>query len=257
MIGNGNRVVHTDATLTGAGSAASPLAVAAPGLVAVSTDATLTGDGTAGDPLVVAAPYPGDPSVGGTRAERVDTSAFETVRRCAGDITAAADSSTSPGVKTTVSSAGHEQTEGTSVTIAGTTDYNGAHVVSNVTTDTFDIEVVYTSSQTGTFWADNEYKAPAAFQLGGAFGALKMRKFKGLSGGATTTVWASSGITKPPMAFGYLVDSATGNTMNLLGYISAVGIGGLQVNSGAVEIKAGTSYDDATDSYEFVLIYQN
>jgi hypothetical protein len=72
MIGNGNRVVHTDATLTGAGSAASPLAVAAPGLVAVSTDATLTGDGTAGDPLSVA-----DPSAGGSKLERVDTGAWE------------------------------------------------------------------------------------------------------------------------------------------------------------------------------------
>lgn len=249
MIGTNAKTVSTDATLTGNGTSGSPLSVVAPGLSAVSTDTTLTGSGTVGSPLSVV-----DSSAGGSKLERVDTGAWEPARRSNGLVTAAADSTVDPGVKTTITSVGHEQTSGT-VTISGTTDYNGDQIISNVTTDTFDIPVAYTSSQTGTWWADNEYVAPASFQLGGAFGSLKMRKFKGVTGGATVTLWATCGITKPPIVFGYLKDSATGDTMNVLGYISAGGIGAVQVASDNLTLEAGTSYDDAADVYEVMIGY--
>lgn len=58
-------------------------------------------------------------------------------------ITAFADSSTSPGVKTTVTSAAHGYSNGDLVHISGTTSYNGGFEISNITTNTFDITIVF------------------------------------------------------------------------------------------------------------------
>lgn len=191
-----------------------------------------------------------DLSAGGTKIRRVDTGAWEMARKCAGVVTAAADSSTSPGVKTTISSAGHEQTEGTSVTISGATDYNGTHTISNVTEDTFDIEVIYTSSQTGTFWADNEYEAPAAFQCGGAFGEVKRRYFKGHPSGANTTLEAGFHATKQMVGSGgYAVDLATGSTLTIPCYFGGVSNAGLNDNGTDLIYIAGSGFDDGADTY--------
>jgi hypothetical protein len=191
-----------------------------------------------------------DLSVGGTKLKRVDTGAWETVRKCSGLVTAAANSSVDPGTKTTITSAGHEQTTGTTVTIAGTTDYNGVHVISNVTTDTFDIEVVYTSSQTGTFWADNEYKAPEAFQHGGAFGEIKRRYFKGHPSGTNTTLEAGFHATKQMVGSGgYAVALATGSTLTIPCYFGGVSNAGLNDNGTDLIYIAGSGFDDGADTY--------
>jgi hypothetical protein len=70
-------------------------------------------------------------------------------------ITAYADSATSPGVKTTVTSNGHGLTDGTSVRIANSTDatYNGLWVISNKTTNTFDITVAYATNPADGDWS--------------------------------------------------------------------------------------------------------
>lgn len=253
MIGNGNRVVHTDATLTGAGSSASPLAVAAPGLAAVTTDTTLTGDGTSGTPLSVATPY-SDPTVGGTKIRRIDTGAWETARKCAGVVTAAADSSTSPGAKTTITSAAHEQTEGTTVTIAGTTDYNGAHAISNVTTDTFDIEVVYTSSQTGAWTADNEYLSPD--QRDGFFGTVYRRYYRGNPSGTDTVLHAGFHAAYRFIgARGVGINSATGFTLPVSTYYSSISRASVDDDGTDLRYSAGTDFDDAGDVYSLSVDY--
>ncbi len=107
------------------------------------------------------------------KLKRVDTGAWEVARRSNGVITAIADAG---GGKCLVTSAGHQQIDGTSLTIAGTTDYNATYTISDVTTDNFQITATYTSSQTGTFWvAANVYYSPD--QQGGAFGTIKRRRF--------------------------------------------------------------------------------
>ena len=58
-------------------------------------------------------------------------------------ITAFADSSISSGVKTKVTSAAHGYSDGDLVHISGTTSYNGGWEISNVTTNTFDITMVF------------------------------------------------------------------------------------------------------------------
>ena len=66
-------------------------------------------------------------------------------------ITAFAASSTSPTTKTTVTSAAHGLDEGDIANIDGTTSYDGSWVISNVTTNTFDINMVFVADDaTGT-----------------------------------------------------------------------------------------------------------
>jgi len=60
-----------------------------------------------------------------------------------GDITGEANSGTDPGVKTTVTSNGHGLVLGQAVVITNTTNYNGSFILSNITTNTFDIEVIF------------------------------------------------------------------------------------------------------------------
>jgi hypothetical protein len=72
-----------------------------------------------------------------------------------GAITVFADSATSPGTKTTVTSASHGQINGASIAITGTTNYDGAYTMSNVTTHTFDIVKVYTVNDATGWWSLN------------------------------------------------------------------------------------------------------
>lgn len=246
MIGNGNRVVHTDATLTGAGSAASPLAVAALGLVAVSTDATLTGDGTAVDPLSVV-----DPSAGGSKLERVDTGAWEPARRSKGVITAVADAG---GGVCTVTSAAHGQADGATVTIAGTTDYNGDYVIANVTADTFDITETFTSSQTGTFSAENIYWVPSVERNGDWPGGArpKRRFYKGNTGVAATTLWASF-----PHAFlrAHGTVKGTPGVYPIQSYSVAGTVLRVAVEGSDLILRCGSDFDGASDLYFVTVDY--
>jgi len=79
---------------------------------------------------------------------------FQTLN-LSGSVTAFADSVTEPGVKTTVTSAGHGLNNGDKANIFNVvteTQYNGIGlVVSNVTTNTFDIIVVFVNTDTGNF----------------------------------------------------------------------------------------------------------
>lgn len=58
---------------------------------------------------------------------------------------------------TRITSTGHGLYNGDTVTIVGTTSYNGTHVISSVDTDTFDIHITYSTSQTGT-WSNVYFK---------------------------------------------------------------------------------------------------
>jgi hypothetical protein len=63
-----------------------------------------------------------------------------------------ADSATSPGVRTLVTSTGHTLPAGTSISITGTTSYNGLHTVSNVLANTYEIDVVFVANDaTGNY----------------------------------------------------------------------------------------------------------
>jgi hypothetical protein len=68
-------------------------------------------------------------------------------------ITAFADSGTSPGTKVTVTSAAHGQLDGVTVQITGTTNYEGSYVISNKTTDTFDITKVFVANDATGWWS--------------------------------------------------------------------------------------------------------
>jgi len=72
-------------------------------------------------------------------------------------ITIFADSATSPGVKTTVTSVAHGLSNGDQVNITGTTSYNGNFEISNVTIDTFDITVVFVADDATGNWNQNFY----------------------------------------------------------------------------------------------------
>ena len=66
-------------------------------------------------------------------------------------ITAFANSAGSPGVLTTVTSAGHTFEDDEIITVAGTTSYNGTFRVQNETTNTYEIAVVFVADDaTGT-----------------------------------------------------------------------------------------------------------
>ena len=70
-----------------------------------------------------------------------------------GSITAYADSATSPGVLTTATATGHSLVDGFSVTITGAPNYNGTHVISNVTTNNYDIPVVFVGDDGSSSWS--------------------------------------------------------------------------------------------------------
>lgn len=69
-----------------------------------------------------------------------------------GSITTFADSTVEAGVKTKVTSIAHGLVSGEAVVITGTTNYDGTFLILNVTTDTFDIEKVFSvDDATGTW----------------------------------------------------------------------------------------------------------
>jgi len=169
----------------------------------VAVDASLTGTGVTGSPLSVVDQWTAGMASAVANAldaaglnnnagklKRVDTGAWEAARRSNGVITAVADAG---GGVCTVTATAHGQADGATVTIAGTTDYNGSYTIANVTTDTFDITETFTSSQTGTFTAENIYWVPDHERDGDwPVGTRPKRRFyKGAPAGATTTLWAS------------------------------------------------------------------
>jgi len=182
---------------------------------------------------------------------RVDTGLPEAVRPSSGSISAVANG---PSTKVTITAAGHGQPESGTVIIAGTTDYDGTFVISNVTENTFDIIETWNVTSTGTFKADNVYHAPD--QHGGYFGTIKRQYFFGNTGGTAPVVLASSGITKLVSVGGYITNSADGQIMWVAGYISEGGIGAVvQDSGGSLTLRVGTSFDDATDEYKIFVDY--
>jgi len=83
-----------------------------------------------------------------------DTDGVET--NLAKTITAFAASGTSPATKTAVTSAAHGFSAGDVVSISGTTSYDGGWEISNVTTNTFDILVIFVADD-ATGYASNDY----------------------------------------------------------------------------------------------------
>lgn len=71
-------------------------------------------------------------------------------------ITTYANSATSPGVKTTVTSlVAHGLSNGATVLISGSSSYNGSWVISNVAATTFDITRVFVANDANGWWADD------------------------------------------------------------------------------------------------------
>ncbi|MEE9117849.1 MAG: hypothetical protein V3U02_04540 [Calditrichia bacterium] len=60
------------------------------------------------------------------------------------------------GTNTTVTSAGHGLSNGDIVTMHGTTDYNGTHIVSGVTTDTFEIPATFVGDDATGTWIQGD-----------------------------------------------------------------------------------------------------
>jgi len=186
------------------------------------------------------------------KLKRVDNDAWEVARRSNGVITAIADAG---GGKCLVTSAGHQQTDGTSLTIAGTTDYNATYTISDVTTDNFQITAAYTSSQTGTFWvAANVYYSPD--QQGGAFGTIKRRRFVGVTGGATVTLESSFHTTKRLVGQGgHVIDVGTGSTLTVPTYFGSISYVGVNDNGTNLVLLLGSGFDDGTDTYSVHVDY--
>ncbi len=111
-----------------------------------------------------------------------------------GTITSFADSTTSPGVKTTVTtSTPHGLNNGDTVNITGVpteTGYNNRRlIISNVTASTYDIEIVFTSTDTGLF--DTGY-------LG-----IQLRGISFFDGTGTGTLFDISAIQDPESIFAF------------------------------------------------------
>ncbi len=112
-----------------------------------------------------------------------------------GTITAFADSTTSPGVKTTVTtSAPHGLADGDTININGVpteTVYNNRRlIISNITASTFDIEIVFTATDTGSF--DTGYLGMQFFDIS-FFDAF-----------ASGTLFNISAIQDPESIFGFI-----------------------------------------------------
>lgn len=187
------------------------------------------------------------------KLKRVDTGAWEVARRSNGVITAIADAG---GGKCLVTSAGHQQTDGTSLAIAGTTDYNATYTISDATTDDFQITATYTSSQTGTFSADNIYWVPSVERNGDWPGGArpKRRFYKGNTGVAATTLWASF----PHVflrAWGSVRDSGVGSVFPIQSYSAATTLAVCRVEAGNIVLRVGSEADEAGDTYFVTLDY--
>jgi hypothetical protein len=83
-----------------------------------------------------------------------------------GSNTIYADSLTAPGSRTLVTSTGHTLPAGTSISITGTTSYNGLHTASNVLTNTYEIDVVFVADDaTGNYQSGWEKVAGATTDI--------------------------------------------------------------------------------------------
>lgn len=185
------------------------------------------------------------------KLKRVDTGAWEVARRSNGVITAIADAG---GGKCLVTSAGHQQTDGTSLTIAGTTDYNATFTISDVTTDNFQITATYTSSQTGTFSAENIYWVPGIERNGDwpAGGHPKRRFYKGVTGTTATTLWASF-----PHAFlrAHGTVKGTPGVYPIQSYSVAGTLLRVAVEGSDLILRCGSDFDGASDPYFVTVDY--
>lgn len=192
-----------------------------------------------------------DPSEGGTKLLRVDDGVtWEAIRPSSGSISAF---SNGPATKVTITSAAHGQREGATVVIAGTTDYDGTFVISNVTDDTFDIIETWNITRTGTFTADNGYYAPAPFSAYGTKAKTRRYTSSGVAGAELTLI--ASGIAAGLSCFGWYADSATGYNISYGSSINTAFGASVAAKAGALTLQRGTSCDDATDGYDLIAIY--
>jgi len=81
---------------------------------------------------------------------------YELIKGTNGSITSFADAS-GGNVKATCS-ADHGLSNGQAVTIAGTNDYDGTHIISNITADTFDFVHEFVATDTGIWSKGKESK---------------------------------------------------------------------------------------------------
>ncbi|MBL8028774.1 MAG: hypothetical protein JNL74_20280, partial [Fibrobacteres bacterium] len=72
-----------------------------------------------------------------------------------GNITSVADAGDG---KVTITSTGHGLSNGNEITITGTTNYDGIFVISNTTTNTFEIEALFTITKSGSWEKTNTFK---------------------------------------------------------------------------------------------------
>jgi hypothetical protein len=127
----------------------------------VADGVTITGSGTEADPWAVAVPYPGDPSEGGKKLQRVDTEAWEYPRPCLfGNITAFADAGDE--IHVVVTFEDDMPQEGDIFNIVGSTDYNGEYTALNVDTvaKTCEIVATFTDTSIGSFSFFAPYFSP-------------------------------------------------------------------------------------------------
>jgi hypothetical protein len=240
-------VIVDGETITGNGSSDSPLVA----VQQVADGETITGDGTEDDPFVAV-----DNSEGGTKVQRVDDpTAWEAMRKTTGLITAVADAGDGFCL---VAAPGHQQSDGSTLTISGTIDYDDAFEISGATDDAFLIEAVFTETKTGAFRCENVYKAP------GLFGALNvgdvvMQRFTGGEASASVELVAS-GVIAPLAAFGHLTLESSGEK-----YGPGV-TDGVTDNppyrfacdvdtTGALKLKRGTAMIAAADRYDVTVVY--
>lgn len=112
-------------------------------------------------------------------------------------ITAFANSTTSPGVKTTVTSATHGLLEGaTGIGIYGTTSYNGtSYTVTNVTLNTFDIVKVYVANDATGWWgkeSEGRYNVGIGESAGRTVTTGDSNVFIGMNAGYSASQLASA-----------------------------------------------------------------
>lgn len=178
--------------------------------------------------------------------KRVDTGAWEVPRPSYAQIQSVADGP--GGTKVTVTSSAHGQPEGGTVVIAGTTDYDGTFVISNVTDNTFDIIETFGVTKTGSFTSENIYYSPN--HHGGVFGVVGRQYYKGSPTGAVTTLKVGFNTARYFLeANGGIASPATSEVYPANSYNSAASVARIGVEAGDLVIRLGTALDDTDDVF--------
>ncbi|GAH47610.1 unnamed protein product, partial [marine sediment metagenome] len=156
-------------------------------------------------------------------------------------ITAFATSTTEPGVKTTVTSNSHGQSTSTTVQISGTTNYNGSFVISNVTTNTFDIIKVFTVNDATGWWAidsEGRYNTVFGYEAGRSCFTGSKNVFLGYQAGYSETgsdkLYIDNSQTASPLIYGDFSN-------NILAINGNLGIGTTSPGSYKLYVDAGGS----------------